>query len=97
MRPRSFVIGLLVEAILALAPLAHASPPDQTWIPGLYDNADYDDVVSAATAVLASLELWPVPALGFRGTVVDLVEHLDECAPAPLTTSSNQTRAPPPA
>ena len=97
MRPRPFVIGLLVGAMLALGPLAQASPPDQTWIPGLYDNADYDDVVSAATAVLASLELWPVPALGFRGTVVDVVNHLDEGAPATLTTSSNQTRAPPPA
>ena len=97
MRLRSFVIGLLVGTILALAPLAQASPPDQTWIPGLYDNADYDDVVSAATAVLASLEPWPIPALGFRGTVVDLVKHLDECAHATLRTSSTQTRAPPPA
>jgi len=97
MRPRSFVIGLLVGSMLVLAPLAHASPPDQTWIPGLYDNADYDDVVNAATAVLASLEFWPVPALGFRDTVMDLVNHLDEWAHASLTTSSNRTRAPPPA
>src|SRR2546425_7611117 len=36
-------------ALVALVPLAHASPPDPTWIPGLYDNADHDDAVLAGT------------------------------------------------
>jgi hypothetical protein len=31
----------LVAMILVLAPAAYASPPDQSWIPGLYDNADF--------------------------------------------------------
>src|SRR2546427_5446018 len=35
----------VLVALLALTPGAYASPPDQTWIPGLYDNADFDDVV----------------------------------------------------
>ncbi len=36
--------------LVALTPLDHASPPDPTWIPGIYDAADYDDVVSLATS-----------------------------------------------
>jgi hypothetical protein len=40
----SLVFGL-VAVVLVLAPAAHASLPDQSWIPGLYDNADFDDVV----------------------------------------------------
>jgi hypothetical protein len=37
---------LLAVALLAvLPPLAAASPPDPTWTPGLYDDADFDDVV----------------------------------------------------
>ena len=28
--------------------MADASPPDQTWIGGVYDNADYDDVIGFA-------------------------------------------------
>lgn len=36
-------------ALLTLVPLAHASPPDPTWIAGLYDDADHDDAVIAIT------------------------------------------------
>src|SRR5262245_19294448 len=32
-------------AQVVLVPAAHAVPPDQTWIGGIYDVADYDDVV----------------------------------------------------
>jgi len=31
---------LLVAAVFALAPAAHATTVDQSWIPSLYDNAD---------------------------------------------------------
>ena len=31
--------------VFALTSLCYASPPDQTWIAGIYDNADHDDVV----------------------------------------------------
>jgi len=38
----SFVAGTLA----GLVSLAYASPTDPTWIAGIYDNADYDDVVA---------------------------------------------------
>src|SRR5262245_6255330 len=54
-RPRSWRRGafvvLLVLGLAALAPLAHAQPPDQTWIGGSYDGADLDEIVFAATSL----------------------------------------------
>jgi len=47
-RRRCYVFGLLF-ALLALAPLANASPPDPLWIAGIYDAADFDDVILAIT------------------------------------------------
>ena len=49
------VVPSLVAAILALAPAAHASSPDQSWIAGLYDNADFDDVILFITSGLGGL------------------------------------------
>src|SRR5262245_11283467 len=46
---RRFV--LIVGVILVALPLlAHASPPDPLWIRGLYDGADFDDVVVSVVA-----------------------------------------------
>lgn len=46
-----WLVLVSVVALLGLVPLAYASPPDPSWIAGLYDNADYDDAVLAATSV----------------------------------------------
>jgi hypothetical protein len=45
---------IVALALTTLPALAYASPPDETWIRGLYDNADYDDVVSLATSALVT-------------------------------------------
>lgn len=50
---RRGAIVLLLGVLIALTPLAQASPPDPTWIPGFYDDADYDDVVLAITGAVA--------------------------------------------
>ena len=47
---RVSVLGLLV-ALVALVPLAGASPHDPLWIGGIYDAADSDDVVLAVTSL----------------------------------------------
>jgi len=39
----------LVFSLGLLPALASANPPDPVWIPGVYDLADYDDVVVALT------------------------------------------------
>ena len=43
----------LVVALFTLTSLCYASPPDQTWIAGLYDDADHDDVVLAVLDTIA--------------------------------------------
>jgi len=40
---------LVAAALVTLVPLAHSTPPDPSWIPGLYDDGDYDNVVLAIT------------------------------------------------
>ena len=42
-------LGLL-PALLALVPLASASPPDPTWMAGFYDAADFDEIVTAVVS-----------------------------------------------
>jgi hypothetical protein len=40
---------VLATLVCVLLPLAHATPPDETWRPGIYDDADLDDVVVTVT------------------------------------------------
>ena len=44
-RLRLFWAFLALAPLLVLPTLALASPPDPSWIPGIYDDADSDDVV----------------------------------------------------
>ena len=48
-------------AVILLVPLAYASPPDASWIPGIYDQADFDDVVVFLTSSASVINL-AVPA-----------------------------------
>ena len=53
-------------ALLIIAPvtLAHASPPDETWLAGVYDQADFDDVVSLLTSALETTDSTAAPEVG---------------------------------
>jgi hypothetical protein len=91
---RSFLALLLLVALVWLTPLAYASPPDQTWIGGFYDDADYDDVVLLAMSLaLAFGDLAPAPAAGL---IVVAVLLLIDVKAAPLTSRLGaSSRAPP--
>src|SRR5437667_12525826 len=92
------LVGLsLVAVFLALAPAAHASPPDQSWIPGLYDNADFDDVVLLITSGPGAIQPGPGWSLRSVASVVGLVSLIDPAAPVLSPPSSGPSRAPPPA
>jgi hypothetical protein len=79
-RWRRLLVLVLLVCCGTLPLLAQASPPDPTWLPGIYDNADYDDVVGLLTDTAAVRELqliatgpaclgfWPV--LGGAASVV---------------------------
>ncbi len=86
---------LLVVALLTLAPLAQASPPDQSWIGGFYDDADYDDVVLIITSTVGVVEVEPLASLQPALFLVAQAPWLDETdAPRP-DLQSTPTRAPP--
>src|SRR5262245_38454203 len=46
----AYVLAVLF-ALLALVPLAQASPPDPMWLAGIYDAGDFDDLILAATSL----------------------------------------------
>ena len=52
-RAGSFAWTFLLLIALPSVSLAHATPPDPLWIPGIYDDADLDDIVIAATTASA--------------------------------------------
>ena len=71
--------SLLVVVLLTLVPLADASPVDPTWIPGLYDNGDGDDIV----LLVADRDAPPIPIASFMApsrTIVPVV--LEPSTPA---------------
>jgi len=69
---------VLVFNMFALTSLCYASPPDQTWIAGMYDDADHDDVV------LAVIDSSAVPAS--TAPVVRAPEAIHEAQPSALVT-----------
>jgi hypothetical protein len=62
-RYRITLVPLLGLALLTLVALAHASPPDVTWQPGVYDDADFDDVITLITLLSGAPPDAPVAVL----------------------------------
>ncbi len=93
---RRLVMAALGFPLLALAAFAYARPPDPTWVGGLYDNADYDDIVMAVYGMDAAPEL-PTPPVPkpFLAVIGAVPAGPAELARAPLRASP--VRAPPPA
>src|SRR5215831_1838131 len=57
---RTTVVRVVLIAIVATAPavlpsLAYASPPDPSWVLGIYDDADCDDVVTLVASATGTL------------------------------------------
>src|SRR6266700_1075461 len=66
---RSYAVGIffLATLVVSVICLAHASPPDPTWIPGIYDRGDFDDAVLALLSI-DGVTISPPAALGSDGT-----------------------------
>ena len=49
----SYTAGIffLAALIVSVVCLAHASTPDPTWIPGIYDTGDFDDVIGIVLSI----------------------------------------------
>jgi hypothetical protein len=63
-RPHGLSAMSLVLLLIAPVTLAHASPPDQTWLAGVYDQADFDDVVGLLTSALEAINSIGTPEAG---------------------------------
>lgn len=55
-RRRQSVALALLGVLVLLGTLAHASPPDPTWVGGLWDDADFDDVVNRVTSAHSTVQ-----------------------------------------
>jgi hypothetical protein len=90
------LLALIVLATgLALPALAHASPPDPSWIPGVYDDADFDDVVVRVTSGTGSAAPEPPDGQRVGPGPAECVGHRPEPAPEFRSTSAGHGRAPP--
>lgn len=93
---RSLRVGgvvVLAALLVVIAGLAAASPPDPTWIAGLYDDGDHDDAILlllGLDAFLVTITLSAQPA----GVVVPVVIADLTSAPT-LCVEAVRSRAPP--
>ena len=54
--------GVLLATLVMLTPLAYASPPDPTWVSGVFDDDDNDEVVFLITSSTAAVDPFPLCA-----------------------------------
>jgi hypothetical protein len=90
-------LALLVLAALGLSlpVLAHASPPDPSWIPGVYDDADYDDVVTQVVSGTGTVGPGILDALGFLPGRPEGLGLAPQAAPHSPGSAAGHGRAPP--
>ncbi|HMB35379.1 MAG TPA: hypothetical protein VKV41_15155 [Methylomirabilota bacterium] len=95
MRARLTLILLLGVVLVTLVAFAHASPPDATWLPGVYDAADFDDVVDFLVSLSAATPDSP-PSLSPRLTIASAAVVIPEPGELPpRRLRSDGTRSPP--
>jgi len=90
------VLALAFLVVLGgLGPLAHASPPDPTYIPGFYDDADYDDVILLVLSAVGLLDGAPSVVAQVGPPVVEILAHRPAPPLATPEFGPNLTRGPP--
>lgn len=95
MRRRIWALILLVGVIVALTPMAYASPPDPSWIRGLYDAGDFDDVVMLLTSGVGVVEPFPLAGVDAVQSARDRIAPADALSVAAPVLSTDRSRAPP--
>lgn len=91
---RVLLMALMMIAPAVLSALAYASPPDPSWIRGMYDEADYDDVV---VQVAEASGIWPVALVDAAWILLSRegTPSLVDTVPLVFARSSTDPRAPP--
>ncbi|HXJ83050.1 MAG TPA: hypothetical protein VMS64_30725 [Candidatus Methylomirabilis sp.] len=97
MRQKLLTLALVavVSVTATLPAIAYASPPDPSWIRGIYDDGDFDNVVvliTSATGNFAPL----IPAAPRPLEIsVERLPRLVEVVTSRLRSSDSEPRAPP--
>src|SRR5262245_21207907 len=86
---------LLTLLLIAPVTLAHASPPDQTWLAGVYDQADFDDVVGLLTSILEDTDSNVAPEPRHCLALAPKLGQARVVCPASAPDYSPPLRAPP--
>jgi len=85
---------VLAGVLVALTPLAYASPPDPSWIRGLYDDGDFDDINMLITSGSGVVDPFPLDVCSVPRVTALL--HRADLGPAPSEVpTSVHARAPP--
>jgi hypothetical protein len=98
---RSALALLLIGGFVALTPLVYASPPDPGWVAGIWDAADYDDVVASIDSMEllahtgAAIEAAPEWNVNRPRRAVGMVPLLFSLVPKNVSLVACPTRGPP--
>ena len=92
---RTFVVVLLLSILFVLPPLAHACPTDPTWIPGFYDDNDYDDVILFITGAVGAVDSRITDPIAVVAVCLGLIVLGGRQLAAAHPIRSRSTRAPP--
>ncbi len=85
---------VLIGPGVGLTPLAYATPPDPSWICGIHDGDDYDDVVHLVTSGAGTVTPSLLPEFPQSMVVVGIPHPARDRIPI-AAVSSLQSRAPP--
>ena len=92
---RAPLLAIVLTTAITLPALAHASPPDSTWIAGVYDDADYDDIVVRIASGTGDVPSAPPTDLRPLHALVLGLALWSESALLSLTGFTVRPRAPP--
>ena len=92
---RLLVVLLLIAPVVALPGLAHASPPDPSWIQGVYDDDDGDSIVTLIASGTGHTPEAAPTALPFFGPLIAQLTPTPERKPLQVWASAAPSRAPP--
>jgi len=95
MSRRASLAALLLGVLVTLPAVAYGCPTDPTWIPGLYDDSDYDDVIFFITGVQSAVDSGVVDPVGPAVVCVWLIAPHDPRSLPGRPLESLSTRAPP--
>ena len=89
------IILLLVGLLIALTPLSYTELPNPTWLSGLYDGGDDDDVIAPAQVHLCAIKALSLHTITVVVLSIPAPAPLYERVPPAPVRSSSPTRAPP--